>query len=241
MSTTKNPLRQLASAIVKATQAAGAKGVKQSVVLDVLTKFEGFRSIQASDAAGQRHAEASPVPTTDPHAIFAQTFLYSVYPNSDLFGIDLNEIIGRTLTGEQAQEFGDPLFVSLWNTLTTAPADFIAHLGGLRDTALTLLTGLPEEDITPCSFTVYLPDDIQHFINTEYQESGNSLYHVLHRLWEDLDHIYQAMAESEFGFSLPCKGEASVFSAAQRTITLAMASEHPVSNTWTPGATQTGG
>ena len=226
MSTNKNPLRQLASAIVTATQAAGAKGVKQSVVLDTLTKFEGFRSIQASDAA-TKTSTTGETPPISPEIILAQAFLFSAYPNTDLFGVSLNSLIGKTLQGDTAHELGDPLFVSLWNTLTQNHKSFTSYLLQLRESVTTLYDDFPDDDVESCEFTLFLPADIANFINVEYQESGKPLYQVIERLLEDLDHVHEIIEEN--GFWDDTLNQEGCGALPVSTVTIKLGEESPLS------------
>lgn len=65
MTTSKNPMRQLATSIVLACK---RDGLKQSVVLNTLTKQAGFRSIQASDSVQPSTPDADSKTSIPAHA-----------------------------------------------------------------------------------------------------------------------------------------------------------------------------
>lgn len=210
MSTNKNPLRQLASAIVNATQAAGAKGVKQSVVLDVLIKNQGYRSIQASDAAANHAAPASTTAITAPDTLFAQGFFFSIYPDNDLFAVTLNEIGGRLLEGELAQRFGDTFFVSLWNLLSTNPYCFVAQLRKIGHAIGRIQDALDEDDDL-AEVRAYLPDTFLSSVNIECRERDGSAYDTLSHISFLLETILDAIEANDFVLALMSQESASPF------------------------------
>ncbi len=101
----KNPLRQLASAIVSACRKDGAKKVKQTTVLNVLSQDQGFRSIQCTDQPSLR-------PSISPHVIFLQGLLYSGYDSSDMLPIVFEKEAGLPLI---PKDVGNFVFVYFWN------------------------------------------------------------------------------------------------------------------------------
>lgn len=115
-----NSIRALASALVKACQADGAKGVKQSTLLNVLTKRLGYRSIQAAEQSAHKHPALSA-----PVVHYLQGLLLQTYPNSDLFAIDFAERAGAPI---DSKEIDDPLFAHLWNLLIDAPEQLLCTL-----------------------------------------------------------------------------------------------------------------
>lgn len=115
-----NSLRALASALVKACQADGAKGVKQSTLLNVLTKQMGYRSIQAAEQRAHNHPALSA-----PVVHYLQGLLLQTYPNSDFFAIDFAACAGQII---DPKDIGEPLFAHLWNLLIEAPEQILLTL-----------------------------------------------------------------------------------------------------------------
>lgn len=115
-----NYLRALASALVKACQADGAKGVKQSTLLNVLTKRLGYRSIQAAEQGAHK-----PLALSAPVVHYLQGLLLQTYPNSDLFAIDFAERAGAPI---DPKDIGEPLFAHLWNLPIEAPEQLLCTL-----------------------------------------------------------------------------------------------------------------
>jgi hypothetical protein len=114
-----NSFRPLASAIVKACQADGAKGVKQSTVLNTLTKHHGYRSIQAAEKQARDNMLSTPV------LHYLQGLLLQSYPDSDFFAIDFAKCAGAPI---DPKDIGEPLFAHLWNLLIKAPEQLICTL-----------------------------------------------------------------------------------------------------------------
>lgn len=138
--TAKNPLRQLASKIKDACQADGAKQVKFTTILKVLTESGGFRSIQCSDAASEHKADGTL--SKEEHTFFQRFFFSCVYEHSDLFGLEFSDIAHRRL---QYDEVYDPLFYSLWNTLVDSPATFRSYAESLWMTLSSALVSEQDE------------------------------------------------------------------------------------------------
>jgi hypothetical protein len=115
-----NSLRALASALVKACQADGAKGVKQSTLLNVLTKQLGYRSIQAAEQRAH-----TPTTLSAPVIHYLQGLLLQTYPDSDFFAIDFAACAGQII---DPKDIGEPLFAHLWNLLIEAPDQILLTL-----------------------------------------------------------------------------------------------------------------
>lgn len=119
--TPPNSFRSLASAIVQACQADGAKGVKQSTVLKTLSQHYGYRSIQAAEQQPARTADTL-LPTT---LHYLHGLLLQSYPDSDFLAIRFAEQAGTPLILEDIR---DPLFVHLWNLLISHPHQVMTTL-----------------------------------------------------------------------------------------------------------------
>lgn len=171
---TKNPLRQLASAITIECQADGAKGVKQTTVLKTLTEHAGFRSIQSSDHVFK---QTPPQPTLSAGQIFLTGLLYSSYPSADLLPISFEDVAKPHLSCENV---GDSLFAFLHATLVAQPEMFTQKLAGYLTQIDTIQSAMEHgtfED--PCVQAVFtkagLPLDLAHFISVEMNEVAEGL------------------------------------------------------------------
>jgi hypothetical protein len=137
----KNPARQLASSIVTACK---AKGLKQSTVLDVITKSQGFRSIQAADSVNSTPTLVHPV---KPDVAFLQGVLLSTPDLFDMLPVDFPEACGKPALNN---DFGDRFSEELWNHLYFKPTSFITFIDALgetlRDMELELEEYIEEHD-----------------------------------------------------------------------------------------------
>lgn len=94
--------RSMASHIVKACR---ERGLKQSVVLDAIVKSQGFRSIQAAEAATSAHS----VPRAMGLTVMIRTDLFRHYPDSNFLSINLQEdLLAATINSD------DAIFDELW-------------------------------------------------------------------------------------------------------------------------------
>lgn len=175
---TKNPLRQLASAIVHACQADGAKGVKQTTVLKTLTEQAGFRSIQGADVSHTAPLAQDTLAVNQAlpaHMTFLMGILYSSYPSVDLLPISFDDVAKPHLSIDQA---GDSLFAFLHATLLEQPEQFINKLELYLSKIDTLATALEQTTFDePAAQRVFtqaaFPPALQHFIATEMTECAD--------------------------------------------------------------------
>lgn len=214
-SSNKNPLRQLATAIVQACQKDGAKGVKQSTVLNALTKSEGFRSIQGSDAAFSR---ATPSHDKQKHnqISYIQGVIYANTESSDLLPFEPLEHMGQTMN---AQYCADPLFALLWNQAAESPeciVDYTLNLRKKLEQLLDVIDGFstwassnrPEKYLNIQSDYVQktlkelsFPAAFQRFLETEFKDSGEDCdnpnymgHQALCRVSGDVEMVADALA-----------------------------------------------
>ncbi len=138
MNATKNPLRQLATAIVNACK---QNGLKQSVVLDTLSKDSGFRSVQCGDAAAQNAPSPAANQQEDkfaPLITHLKMILCTEYDDGHA-PVDMShpEFYGRALP-----VWGCTLFGGLWDAIIDNPLGFCDYLDtvitGFRDVELAL-------------------------------------------------------------------------------------------------------
>lgn len=137
-----NPLRQLATAIAQECQTVDhAKRVKQSTILNVLSKHAGQHSIQVGDVSPTpKRAPATP---RDNQATFlvvqARVKLYDSYPKSDLLAVDI-ERESQEPIGYIPEDCGDSVFRHLWEVVTN-----VALNGAFIDVELKRIVSLIDD------------------------------------------------------------------------------------------------
>lgn len=119
--------RQLAT---KIHQACKEKGQKHSVILNVLTKHRGYRSIQSADKPVVGAISEQSAQSTDSHKramvallIHMRTDIYRHYPNYDLLPIMLSEALDAPEV-----DAGDSLFSFFFNKAYSDIFDVIPAL-----------------------------------------------------------------------------------------------------------------
>lgn len=196
---TKNPLRQLSSEIVNTCR---AKGLKQSVVLDVLSKHQGYRSHQASDAATQNKATSISLAGIS----YLQGVLFNTYPDGDLLPITFSQVAGKLLDNA---DVGDAPFTEAWNALTQAPADFPAYIKTVLS-AFVSLQGpdlfFDEAALRRAVMKTNLPFPLKEFCIREACERSEglvsvewsgSVYDSICRIIEDYEVVAEELCESK--------------------------------------------
>jgi hypothetical protein len=172
----KNPARQLASSIVTACK---AKGLKQSTVLDVITKSQGFRSIQTADSVNSTPTLVHPV---KPDAAFLQGVLLSTPDLFDMLPVDFAKAGGKPVFNN---DLGDRFAEELWNNLYFEPTSFIYFITELGETLRNIeleMEGYIEQHDTQLPLSVLkemimgnkeLSDNMRGFLFTEAKERSD--------------------------------------------------------------------
>ncbi|MEC9318255.1 MAG: hypothetical protein VYD08_00030 [Pseudomonadota bacterium] len=199
-----NPLRHLATAIVTACQTKdNAKHVKQSTVLDVLAKHEGFRSIQASDNAASPSTTDETAPLSS-DVIALRGMLYANYPNADLLPIELSEAITFKGSLVSHPDWGcDAPFAVMWDLLSDelhAAVDELERWNRLCDR----LDGVIESGTDAINeVLIAFPPRIAQFLHAEFDEVTDDTmlpvkqaaekYRVLERFQYDIESVTDAL------------------------------------------------
>jgi len=197
-----NPLRHLATAIVTACQTKdNAKHVKQSTVLDVLTKHEGYRSIQARDNATAKRNDDKPLPSD---VIALRGLLYANYPHSDLLPIELGEAITFKGSLVSHPDWGsDAPFAVMWDLLSDehhAAVDELERWDRLCDRLEDVIeSGTDAINEVLIAF----PPRIAKFLHTEFDEVTDDTmlpvkqaaekYRALERFQSDVESVTDAL------------------------------------------------
>ena len=112
-----NPLRQLATVIAQECQTVdNAKRVKQSTILNALSKFAGQHSIQVGDT---RLTTKKNAPNAPFQVVQARIALYESFVGGDLLPIDI-ETLCVTPVDTPFPDNIDGVFEYLWNTVSRA-------------------------------------------------------------------------------------------------------------------------
>ena len=164
-----NPLRHLATAIVKACQTKdNAKHVKQSTVLDVLTKHEGYRSIQARDNATATRNDDKPLSSD---VIALRGLLYANYPHSDLLPIELGEAITFKGSLVSHPEWGsDAPFAIMWDLLSEDLYSSVDKLEDWYDLCNELNSVIGDNEEAVENALDAFPPRIKQFLKIEFSE-----------------------------------------------------------------------
>lgn len=172
-----NALRTLASTIVTTCQTRdNAKRLKQSTVLDVLSKDAGFRSIQAGDAAVSQATDTPAMPDADTIAL--RGVLYANLPHTDLLPVDLADIILLTtpLAGsENAELIGDRFFIALWDLVSEQGMAAVDEMDRWAGLSVELEEGLElNDDAIQEAALADMPPIVADFIRAEFRERADA-------------------------------------------------------------------
>lgn len=119
--------RNLSTHIINACR---ENGLKQSVVLSAITKFYGFRSIQAAESAASNNTPKSTLALT----VTIRTDLYRSFPNAEFTAINpVNDLLAESVVS------GDSILDTLWNLAYTDPHQVYPTLQSMLHTAEQLL------------------------------------------------------------------------------------------------------
>ncbi len=195
MTTQKNPLRVLASRIVSDCK---ANGLKQTVVLNTLTKSAGFHSIQCNDnkPASQRSAL---VPV---HVLSHFRALLSGHYSVRHQDLSTFSFLEHGHLDALDSELGDGLFQILWSQLTTTPESFLTFAHGASESFCALAelaeerlaangeSGFDEQAIRALVNEVEFHPEVREYVITELDEGGEGahasaedwLSHAIHQL-----------------------------------------------------------
>jgi len=163
-------LRKIASSIVAACK---SKGLKQSVVLDVLAKSQGFRSIQCAESAQSNTTDISLT-----EKIIIREVMARAYPGSDMLPLNL-----FTESALDTVEVGDTLFSWMWSLTNTGLLEVIktltilnAKIGFVGE----MLCGEDFEGDKAAVLASAFPTEIIRFIEIEVKQGERNLSTILH-------------------------------------------------------------
>lgn len=196
-----NPNRTLASSIVTACK---KDGLKQSVILNVITKQQGFRSIQASDIVNTLKTPTNPAET-----FAVRVALLEYFPNSDLFlpveSLQQSVLLNTTFKIEDVATY---LWSSAMLGIEHTQKEIVLLSGNLCRLKQTIEIHTNQinnfEDIYPLIPTG-LPESIIKFLKIEFAEVSqgcddllNTIKKVVSNLIDDINDVLEVFTRDAY-------------------------------------------
>lgn len=175
-------IRKIASSIVSACK---KKGLKQSVVLDVLAKSQGFRSIQCAEST---KANSDDISMSE--KLITRGVLARAYPGHD----DLAFNVLKESCNDSV-EIGDTLFSWMWSLTNNGLIQTIKALGFVNmqvGFVGELCSGAPIENYSSVLEKAF-PAEVVKFLQIELRESGKDFEDIIYQ--ELGDCVYSVLAE----------------------------------------------
>jgi hypothetical protein len=176
-------IRKIASSIVSACK---KKGLKQSVVLDVLAKSQGFRSIQCAEST---KANSDDIYMSE--KLITRGVLARAYPGHDDLALNVLK--------ESCNDFvevGDTLFSWMWSLTNSGLIETIKALGFVNmqvGFVGELVCGeTPVKNHSPVLEKAF-PAEVVKFLQVELRESGKNFEDIIYQ--ELGDYVYSVLAE----------------------------------------------